>query len=67
VPLFSFPDEVPIRWILGIAFCVCLLSGCGGGDNMRTDPKVDRGKGLESPSTELRNVQRLKQPPITPD
>jgi len=56
-----------MRWILGLAFCLCLLSGCGGGDNMRTDPLANRGKATPSPSTDPKNVQRLKTPPISLD
>jgi hypothetical protein len=55
-----------MRLILGVVICACFLCGCGGGDNMRTDPSKYRGEGL-APSTKPGQASKVGLPPITPD
>ncbi len=55
-----------MRWILGVALCAFLVCGCGGGDNMRTDPSKPRGEGL-TPTSGARQQGKAKIDPITPD
>jgi hypothetical protein len=55
-----------MRLILGVVICACFLCGCGGGDNMRTDPSKYRGEGV-NPATGARQSTKVGLPPITPD
>ncbi len=55
-----------MRWLLGVVLCACFLCGCGGGDNMRTDPSKYRGEGVV-PATNPKQVSKFKLPPVTPD